>query len=78
VGTPYYASPEIWNNSQYDSKCDVWSLGCVAYQMAALRLPFEAKGMDKLYLEVTRGKLMAIPNFYSYELSRLIFHCLEK
>jgi len=34
TGTPYYASPEIWNDKAYDNKSDVWSLGCVIYEMA--------------------------------------------
>lgn len=31
TGTPYYTSPEVWNDRPYDAKCDVWSLGCVVY-----------------------------------------------
>jgi NIMA (never in mitosis gene a)-related kinase len=31
TGTPYYASPEVWNEKAYTSKCDIWSLGCVLY-----------------------------------------------
>lgn len=31
TGTPYYASPEVWNEEPYDFKSDVWSLGCVLY-----------------------------------------------
>jgi NIMA (never in mitosis gene a)-related kinase len=31
TGTPYYTSPEIWQGKKYDSKCDVWSLGCLIY-----------------------------------------------
>jgi NIMA (never in mitosis gene a)-related kinase len=31
IGTPYYTAPEIWKGLQYDSKCDIWSIGCVIY-----------------------------------------------
>ena len=27
TGTPYYASPEVWQSKPYDFKGDVWSLG---------------------------------------------------
>ena len=35
VGTPYYLSPEICENKPYDHKSDVWSLGCVLYELCA-------------------------------------------
>jgi len=40
TGTPYYASPEIWLDKSYDIKSDIWSLGCVTYEMITLRPPF--------------------------------------
>ena len=46
TGTPYYCAPEIWQNKPYDCKSDIWSLGCVIYEMAALRPPFMATSMD--------------------------------
>lgn len=43
IGTPYYLAPEIWNNEPYDFKCDIFSLGCVVYEMATLNYPFNGK-----------------------------------
>lgn len=40
TGTPYYASPEVWRDEPYDFKSDIWSLGCVIYEMITLQPPF--------------------------------------
>ena len=69
VGTPYYMPPEIWNRMAYDSKCDVWSLGCILYEMCALSPPFLGHDMKSLQRAVcgastpacTRATLMTSP-----------------
>lgn len=48
TGTPYYASPEVWSDIVYDCKSDIWSLGCVLYEVLSLRLPFRAENMEQL------------------------------
>ena len=66
TGTPYYASPQIWKDQPYGAKSDIWSLGCVIYQMICLRPPFSGDGMEELYKSVTKGIYSRIPsNYYS-------------
>jgi len=55
TGTPYYASPEVWRDQPYDSKSDIWSLGCVFYEAISLRTPFNADSMANLYEVVLKG-----------------------
>jgi NIMA (never in mitosis gene a)-related kinase len=55
TGTPYYASPEVWKDQPYDAKSDVWSLGCVMYEMITLKPPFRAEDMHGLYKKVLKG-----------------------
>ena len=55
TGTPYYASPEVWKDKPYNLKSDMWSLGCVLYEMAALRPPFTANDLQTLYKKVCAG-----------------------
>lgn len=68
TGTPYYASPEVWKDKPYDHKSDMWSLGCIVYEMCALKPPFRAENMEGLYKRVVRGIFDKLPNRYSVEL----------
>lgn len=77
TGTPYYASPEVWKDKPYDVKSDIWSLGCVLYEMCALRPPFTAANVKELYRKVILGVYPEIPNVYSLELATLIHHLLQ-
>lgn len=72
TGTPYYASPEVWKDLPYDSKSDIWSLGCVVYEICALVPPFRAENMDGLYKRVLKGHFSRVPKMYSDELNHVI------
>ena len=48
VGSPIYMAPEILNGQEYSSKVDIWSLGCVLYEMLYGVCPFEERTMLKL------------------------------
>ena len=56
LGTPYYMSPELCESRPYDEKSDVWALGCILYELATLRHPFEGKSIGALVLKILRGR----------------------
>ena len=41
IGTPYYISPEVWEGKPYLASADLWSMGCILYELCALQVPFE-------------------------------------
>ena len=77
TGTPYYASPEVWKDKPYDNKSDVWSLGCVLYEMITLRPPFRAQNMEGLYNKVCKGQFSRIPEKFSDDLYKVVQFLLQ-
>jgi NIMA (never in mitosis gene a)-related kinase len=71
VGTPFYISPEIWRKLPYNSKSDVWSLGCVLYEMLTLRHPFTANSPKELSQKILRGRYAPIHG-YSREMVGMV------
>eukprot|EP00668_Euglena_longa_P014299 GGOE01018281.1.p1 GENE.GGOE01018281.1~~GGOE01018281.1.p1 ORF type:complete len:522 (+),score=156.23 GGOE01018281.1:31-1566(+) len=71
-GTPYYFSPELCRNKPYNSKSDVWALGCILYEMCTLRHAFDGKNMKMLMQKILKGIYPPIPSGYSQELANLI------
>ena len=76
VGTPLYISPEIWQGKKYDYKTDIWSLGCLLYEMCTLNYPFLGMDMNSLKRSILKGRYAPIPNFYNNDLTLMIKKCL--
>mmetsp|Transcript_3478 Transcript_3478/g.8095 ORF Transcript_3478/g.8095 Transcript_3478/m.8095 type:complete len:478 (-) Transcript_3478:480-1913(-) len=76
IGTPYYMAPEVWAGKKYDAACDVWSLGTVVYELAALEPPFQGRSLMELRRAVTAGRYPPLPSSYSPQLSRLVAQML--
>ena len=64
-GTPYCFSPELCSNKDYDTKSDVWAMGCILYELCALQYPFEAPNMKKLVDVILKGEYARIPHGYA-------------
>ncbi|KAH0630735.1 hypothetical protein JD844_003918 [Phrynosoma platyrhinos] len=78
VGTPYYLSPELCEDLPYSSKADIWALGCVLFEMCALRPPFQALSLLGLFGKIVKGHHGPIPKCYSIPLHGLIHAILQK
>eukprot|EP00158_Paraphelidium_tribonemae_P003934 Partr_v1_DN26478_c0_g1_i1_m23795 putative S_TKc len=72
VGTPYYMSPEIVNETKYDAKSDIWALGCLIYEMCTLKPPFQAESQAALYAKISQAVVERIPSRYSEELDKMV------
>lgn len=78
IGTPYYMSPEIMENKPYSFKSDVWSLGCIAYELCALQYAFRAPNIIELVKSIISKAPEPLPGGYSRELQDLLSAMLRK
>ncbi len=79
VGTPFYFSPELCEGRTYSSKCDIWALGCILYELCELAPPFTAQNMGALVLKIVSGKWTPLtPGIYCQDLATLVQACLTR
>jgi len=80
LGTPAYMSPEQARCQSLDKRTDIWSFGCVFYEMLTGRAPFAAETVsDTLAAILERepdGTLL--PADTPVQIRRLLRGCLEK
>eukprot|EP00731_Ephydatia_muelleri_P018106 Em0011g146a len=77
VGTPCYISPEICQGQVYGKKSDIWSLGCILYELTTLRKAFEG---PSLVMRIMQGATSLAPmdECYSSGLKAMIHSTLQR
>ena len=70
-------SPEQIKENQYDEKTDIWSTGCVIYELVSLYPPFTAGNHYNLGQKILAGKIERIPQRYSEDLQEVIQQMLN-
>lgn len=79
VGTPYYVSPEICRGELYDVKTDIWSLGCLLYELCSFKRPFVSENINALMINITKNEPKPLDNtLYSNKLIALINMMMNK
>jgi serine/threonine protein kinase len=71
VGTPCYIAPEVLNGEAYDCRADIYSLGCLLFEMCTLKKPTDS------YYKIIRDHRVPIPSEYSTGLANLVSSMLS-
>lgn len=71
-GTPLYMAPEVLESGACSPSSDVWSLGCILYELLSLRHPFETRGFAALMMRVMSGLREPLPPHYPPEIAQLV------
>lgn len=77
VGTPFYMSPEICAAEKYTLQSDIWSVGCIMYELCTHEPPFNANSHIQLVQRIRKGEFKPLPNCYSIDLANVITNCLK-
>ncbi|XP_043533250.1 uncharacterized protein LOC122540959 isoform X2 [Chiloscyllium plagiosum] len=78
LGTPFYISPEICEGKCYNDKSDIWSLGCILYEMACRQRTFEGTNLPAVVNKIMKGQFAPITDNYSAEFKALVMDMLQK
>ena len=82
VGTVHYMAPEqTLGASRADARSDVWSLGCIAYELLAGRPPFEGEDPMHVCARVLAGNYEPVRKLVPgvpLELASIVDKCLSR
>mmetsp|Transcript_98921 Transcript_98921/g.176248 ORF Transcript_98921/g.176248 Transcript_98921/m.176248 type:complete len:493 (+) Transcript_98921:52-1530(+) len=78
IGTPYYLSPEICQGKPYAWSSDIWSMGCILYEMCARKVPFDAPDLKSLIHRITKEPAPECPSDYSVGIRNLGKELLDR
>ncbi|XP_014217801.1 serine/threonine-protein kinase fused-like [Copidosoma floridanum] len=76
-GTPLYMAPELIEEIPYDHNVDLWSLGCICFELITGKPPFQTTSMRKL-IELIRNEDIKWPENISANLTSFLQGLLQK
>ena len=65
-------SPEMWERESYDTRTDVWAIGCILYEMCTNEPVFKGRSLKELKENIMEHSSIELPTQYQEPL-KLIF-----
>ncbi|XP_058687181.1 serine/threonine-protein kinase Nek11 isoform X2 [Poecile atricapillus] len=78
TGTPHYMSPEVLKHQGYNTKSDIWSLGCILYEMCCMNHAFAGQNFLSVVLKIVEGETPSLPDGYPSKLNTVLCSMLSK
>jgi len=78
IGTPYYLSPELCQEKPYTFSSDIWAMGCILYELCALKVPFDAPNIPGLVQKIVKAPIPSVPATYSSFVKDLVSKMLDR
>ncbi|XP_067299091.1 serine/threonine-protein kinase Nek1-like [Pseudorasbora parva] len=72
-----YTAPENLRGKPYDEKSEIWSLGCVIYEMCMLKRAFTGESTVEIISQILTGSYEALPETFSEDLHQLVKDTLQ-
>jgi serine/threonine protein kinase len=80
LGTPLYMSPEQCTGEELDARSDIYSFGCIMYELLTGKSPYAAENQVKVILKHLSDDPPPLPTGagISADLKAVVMRCLEK
>ncbi|CAD8118737.1 unnamed protein product [Paramecium sonneborni] len=78
LGTPYYLSPEICESKPYNTKSDIWQLGCFLYELCTKKKPFQGDSLPEVFNNIIGSQTPILPEGFPQFYQDIINQCLQK
>ncbi|XP_044060714.1 calcium/calmodulin-dependent protein kinase type II subunit beta-like isoform X2 [Siniperca chuatsi] len=73
-----YLAPEVFTDGTYDAKSDIWSVGCILYELCTRQPAFSAETTVQLVPKIIGGRYPSLPEEFSPELRELLNDIFKK
>ena len=78
AGTRLTMAPEILEGKEYNTKCDLWSLGVIIYQLCTKKFPFEGEFDNVILMKINKDRQKVLDDIKDQKLKDLLSKLLVK